>query len=620
MLGLASRAYERRHLLIAVLAIVGILINVLARYLFSVSEPAARPFLLAVLVAGGIPLILELAIALFQRKFGSDLLAGISIVTAVLLGEYLAGSLVVLMLSGGEALESYAVRKASSVLDALARRMPSIAHRQTDSGVEEITLDEIQVGDKIVVLPHEVCPVDGVVLSGRGTMDEAYLTGEPYQVSKSSGAEVISGAINGESALTVNATRLPVDSRYARIMRVMQHSQQERPQLRRLGDQLGAFYTPLAVGVALLAWLVSGEAVRFLAVLVIATPCPLLIAIPVAIIGSISLAARRSIIIRDPAILEQIAGCETMIFDKTGTLTYGEPQLVQEFVSEAFDANQVLTWVASLERYSKHPLATPVVAEATSRGIKLLVADRAEEKPGAGLIGVVDGHNVRVTNRKTLLEEQQQQESDLPPSGAGLECVVLIDGAYAATYRFRDEPRPEGSPFIKHLSPAHAFKKAMLVSGDRQSEVEYLAKRVGITDVHSGKTPEEKLEIVKAETAQANSIYVGDGINDAPAMLAATVGIAMGQRSEVTTEAAGAVIMDNMLGKVDELLHIGERMRKIALQSAVGGMIVSLAGMMVAAAGYLPPVAGAILQEVIDVFAVLNALRASWPPRNLTDY
>jgi P-type E1-E2 ATPase len=219
-----------------------------------------------------------------------------------------------------------------------------------------------------------------------------------------------------------------------------------------------------------------------------------------------------------------------------------------------------------------------------------------------------------------LIQDHSEDEAKLPPIAAGLECVVLVDGKYAATYHFRDEPRPEGSPFINHLAPAHSFNKAMLVSGYRASEVEYLAKRVGITDVYAGQTPEEKVEIVRAETEKAKTIYVGDGINDAPAMLAATVGIAMGQRSEVTTEAAGAVIMDNMLGKVDELLHIGERMRRIALQSAVGGMIASLVGMLIAAAGYLPPVAGAILQELIDVFAVLNALRASWSPRNLTDY
>lgn len=614
------RLWDRRHPLIAAIAVAAIATYLLLRFGLGRAEPGARLALWFALVAGGGPLVIELAIKLLKRQFGSDLLAGMSIVTAVLLGEYLAGTLVVLMLSGGETLESFAVRRASSVLDALARRMPSVAHRKTDSRLVDIQLSDIAIGDVLVVLPHEVCPVDGVVLEGHGNMDEAYLTGEPYRVSKSVGSEVLSGAINGESALSIEAARLPVDSRYARIMQVMQQSQQQRPQLRRLGDQLGAFYTPLAVAIAVAAWLASGDPLRFLAVLVIATPCPLLIAIPVAIIGSISLAARRSIIIRDPAVLERIGRCQTIIFDKTGTLTYGEPQLTEQHVAAGFDEREVLRLTASMEQYSKHPLAKSVVDAATAAGLIMQPVLRVQEKPGEGLIGTIDGQTVRVTSAKQLLREQPAARDRLPAATGGLECVILVDGRYAATYRFRDEPRQEGSQFIRHLAPRHGFRKVMLVSGDRRSEVEYLGQRVGITELHAGKSPEEKLEIVRAETAQRDTIYVGDGINDAPAMVAATVGLAMGQRSEVTTEAAGAVLMDNMLSRVDELLHIGARMRRIALQSAVGGMALSIAGMLLAAFGHLPPVAGAIAQEVIDVFAVLNALRAAWPPGELTDF
>jgi P-type E1-E2 ATPase len=345
-----------------------------------------------------------------------------------------------------------------------------------------------------------------------------------------------------------------------------------------------------------------------------------LIAIPVAIIGSISLAARRSIVIRDPAILEQIGQCRTMIFDKTGTLTYGEPKLTEQLAAPGHDRNQVLQLAASLEQYSKHPLATPVVQAARAEGLALSPTESVQERPGQGLIGRVAGREVRITSRKQLVALEPGAERDLPPPAAGLECVVMIDGRFAAVYRFRDEPRPEGASFVGHLAPRHAFDRVMLVSGDRLSEVEYLARRVGIEDVYAGKSPEEKLEIVRDETKRAKTVYVGDGINDAPAMLAATAGLAMGQRSEVTAEAAGAVIMDNMLGKVDELLHIGRRMRRIALQSAVGGMALSVLGMLAAAAGWLPPVAGAVLQEAIDVVAVLNALRAAWPPASLTDY
>jgi heavy metal translocating P-type ATPase len=612
--------WERRHTGIAIITLLCVAGHLVLRFGLNLPETTARWPLGIALVLGGGPLVVELAIRLFQREFGSDLLAGISIVTAVLLGEYLAGTLVVLMLSGGAALESFAVRRASSVLDALARRMPLVAHRKTESGLSDIPLSEIAIGDVMQVLPHEVCPVDGVVIEGHGSMDEAYLTGEPYRVSKSVGSEVLSGAINGDAALSIRAIRLPVDSRYARIMRVMQQSQQRRPRLRRLGDQLGAFYTPLAVAIAVAAWIASGEAIRFLAVLVIATPCPLLIAIPVAIIGSISLAARRSIVIRDPAVLERIGRCRTMIFDKTGTLTYGEPRLIEQHVEPAFDRRDVLRLAASLEQYSKHPLSTPIVEAARTERIEPRPVDRVEERPGEGLRGTVDGHSLRVTSARALLAEQPESRGVLPPPAGGLECVILIDDRYAATYRFRDEPRPDGADFIGHLVPRHGFQKVMLVSGDRPSEVEYLADRVGISELHAGKSPEEKLEIVREETARHNTVYVGDGINDAPAMVAATVGLAMGHRSEVTTEAAGAVLMENMLGRVDELLHIGQRMRRIALQSAIGGMALSVAGMLMAAFGYLPPVAGAIAQEIIDVVAVLNALRAAWPPPALTDF
>jgi heavy metal translocating P-type ATPase len=615
-----GRWWERRHTVIAVFTLLCIVGYLLMRVGFAAPETRARWLLWIALGVGGGPLLAELTLRLCQRQFGSDLLAGISIVTAIALGEYLAGSLVVLMLSGGEALESFAVRRASSVLDALARRMPSVAHRKTEAGLSEVPLAEIRIGDVLVVLPHEICPVDGIVTEGHGSMDEAYLTGEPYRVSKSIGSDVLSGAINGAAALNVRALRLPIDSRYARIMQVMQQSQRHRPRLRRLGDQLGAFYTPLAVAIALAAWLVSGDAIRFLAVLVIATPCPLLIAIPVAIIGSISLAARRSIIIRDPTVLERIGRCRTMIFDKTGTLTYGEPKLVEQHVDAACEPREVLQLTASLEQYSKHPLATAVINAARQIHIDLVPAERVQEHPGEGLLGTVAGRSIRVTSAKKLLAEQPETRTFLPPPTGGLECVVLIDGCYAATYRFRDEARVEGAEFVGHLGPMHGFEKVMLVSGDRLSEVQYLAERVGISELHAGKTPEEKLAIVQAESSKSNTVYVGDGINDAPAMVAATVSLAMGQRSEVTTEAAGAVLMDNMLARVDELLHIGQRMRRIALQSAVGGMILSLVGMLLAAFGYLPPVAGAISQEVIDVAAVLNALRAAWPPGTLTDF
>jgi heavy metal translocating P-type ATPase len=622
-------SYNKLSALIAAGSVVGITFHLLLRYALYQSQPlfllpAYQWPLIATLVFGGIPMVVGLVMKALRGEFGSDLLAGISIITAVLLGEYLAGAFVVLMLSGGEALESYAVRSASSVLAALAKRVPSVAHRKTATDIQDVPIDSLVVGDELVIFPHEICPVDGTVVEGRGTMDEAYLTGEPYLVSKAAGAHVLSGAINGNAALTIRADRLAKDSRYAKIMQVMRDSEQRRPRLRRLGDQLGAFYTPLAVVIALLAWLVSGEATRFLAVLVVATPCPLIIAIPVAIIGSISLAARRGIIIKDPAVLERVSSCRTAIFDKTGTLTYGGPS-VSDIVCAATgdktcDQNTVLSLVASLERYSRHPLAGAILKAAESRELDLLDAAEVHEEPGAGLVGVAAGRKVQVTSRKKLLQEHPSAQPLLPPRTAGLECVVVLDGKYAATIQMRDQPRADGRSFIHHLGPSHHFDRLMLVSGDRESEVQYLADLVGIQEVYASQTPEEKLALVKKETAKAPTLYLGDGINDAPAMTAATVGVAFGASSDITAEAAGAVIMNSTLESVDDFLHISRRMRSIALQSAVGGMAASIVGMLLASAGYLPPVAGAILQEVIDVLAVLNALRAAWPPRQLADY
>jgi heavy metal translocating P-type ATPase len=604
-----------RTTLIAIIALAGIFLHLLLRFGFHSGTRAAQAPLFAVLALGGVPLVLELLRKLWRREFGSDLLAGISIVTSILLGEYLAGAIVVLMLSGGEALENYALKSASSVLGALAKRIPSVAHRKRDSELADIPLDEIAISDELVVYPHEISPVDGVVVEGHGVMDESYLTGEPFQISKTAGSAVISGAINGESALTIRATKRARDSRYAKIMEVMRESEEQRPRLRRLGDQLGAVYTPVAVAVAGAAWVLSGEAVRFLAVLVIATPCPLLIAIPIAIIGSISLCARRAIIVKTPVVLEQITACRSAIFDKTGTLTYGEPKLTEQLIAPGFEQADVLALVASIERYSKHPLSGAILAAAQEQALPLREASEVIEPPGQGLRGIVSGHELQITSQKKLLAQDVAGAQHLPPTGGGLECVVAVDDRYAATIRFRDAPRADSRSFVSHLGPQHQFDRIMLLSGDRESEVRYLAEQVGITEIYAQKSPEEKLAIVRCETAVARTLYIGDGINDAPAMLAATVGMAMGQNSDVTAEAAGVIVLDNSLKKADEFMHISRRMRTIALQSAVGGMLLSIGGMAFAAMGYLTPVEGALAQEAIDVLAVLNALRAALPPR-----
>ena len=600
---------------IAGLTLLAIILHLVLRYLLHFPTLPCNLPLFAALLAGTL-LLWELLKKAFKREFGADLLAGISILTAVILGQYLVAAIVVLMLSGGEALEEFATARASSVLDALARRVPSVAHRRESGGLVDVKLAEIRVGDEITILPHEICPVDGTVLEGHGVMDEAYLTGEPYQISKTPGSTVISGAINGATAIVIQADKVADDSRYARIMKVMHQTEQQRPQLRRLGDQLGAWYTPLAVGIAIIAAVLSREPERFLAVVVIATPCPLLLAIPTAIIGAISLAARRAIIIKNPSVLEQISKCQTLIFDKTGTLTYGRPKLTEIICAEGFERTEILQLAASVELYSKHPLASAMVTAAKQENLAPREVAHFSEKPGEGVRATVEGRSMRITGRKKVAE----QNLSLPELVSGLECIIFLDEKYAAAFRFHDAPRKDTVSFIQHLEPKHGVAKVMLVSGDRESEVKYLADSVGISEVHAGQSPEEKVTIVKEETAKANTLFVGDGINDAPALMAATVGVAFGTQNDITTEAADAVVLEPALGKIDELMHIGQRMRRIALQSALGGMAASMIGMVAASFGFLPPIWGAVGQEVIDLLAVLNAVRVALPTEDLRDF
>lgn len=606
----------RSDALVAAVALVGIAAHLALRYPLGLNASAANLPLAAVLLIGGVPLVLRLAWKGVHGQFGSDHLAGVSIVASALLDEYLAGAIVVLMLSGGETLEALAVTEATSVLRALAKRLPTLAHRRRGSVFEDVPVGDLVVGDEVSILPHEICPVDGEVVQGHGSMDESYLTGEPFSISKGPGVMVLSGSINGEASLGVRATSVAADSRYAQIMRVMQEAEQRRPNLRRIGDQLGAWYTPLALALAGLAWWVSGNPVRFLSVVVIATPCPLLIAIPVAIIGAISTAARRGIIVKDPAALEQLTLCHTMILDKTGTLTYGRPSVSEELYASPYTREAVLPMVAALERYSRHPLAAAIVKAAEDARYPLPDAEWIHEEAGIGLRGKVGGSFVLVTNRS-----HAAARCELPPSRAtGLECIVMLNDQYAATLRFHDVPRADSLGFVDHLGPKHGFTQVLLVSGDREGEVRRLAEAVSITQIHAGASPEEKVAIVRRETARTKTVFIGDGINDAPALMAATVGIAFGQHSDVTSEAARVVIIDSTLSKVDELIHLSYRLRRVALQSAIGGMLLSGVGMVFAAVGLLSPVAGAVAQEVIDLLAVLNALRTARQPAAPTDF
>jgi heavy metal translocating P-type ATPase len=583
---------------------------------FLLHNPHVNIVLCVAIAGASLPLMISLVQQVLKKNFSVDILALLSIVTALILGQYWVAAIVVLMLSGGKALESYATERANSVLSALAKRMPQTAHRVGEV-VSDVSIDSIAVDDQLVVYPHEICPVDGVVVSGQGSMDESYLTGEPFQIAKAAGTFVLSGSINGDAALTIRATKVAIDSRYAKIVEVLHASEKNRPQIQRLGDRLGSWYTPIAIAIALASWLLSGDSSRFLAVLVIATPCPLLISIPVAIIGAISVGARFGIIIKDPSILEKMETCHVLIVDKTGTLTYGKPSLTNVDCLGGMTQETALQYAVSLERYSKHPLASAVSAAAEAQHLPLLSVKDVSEAPGAGLLGHVEGHLVTVTGRGKLSANLAAQ---MPPVAPGLECVLLLDGNLAGVFHFQDEPRRESKSFLKHVGTNHSINKVILLSGDRPAEVALFAARMEITEPHGGKTPEQKVEFVREMTAKSNTLYLGDGINDAPAMMAATAGIALGVNSDITSEAAGAVILQSSLKSVDELMHIGRRMRGIALTSAIGGMGLSLIGMGAASFGLISPIQGAIAQEVIDLLSILNSLRIILPVGSLSDF
>lgn len=491
---------------IALFASAAIIAHLFLRHLWHIEAWALLPLYLA-LLAGGIPLLFGLLRQLFKLEFGADWLAGFSIVTATLLHEYLVACIVVLMLSGGTALEQYATRRASSALRALAQRMPTMAHRVSNAGTTLINVHDIVVGDLLAIFPHEICPVDGEVIEGHGAMDESYLTGEPFEIAKAPGSQVLSGAINRNTVLKIRATSLPVDSRYARIIRVVEQAEQNRPKMRRIADRLGGWYTPIALAIGVAGWIISGTPERFLAVVVIATPCPLLLGIPVAIIGGISLAARRGVVIKNAKILEQIDTCETFFFDKTGTLTYGRPVVTDIVCRPQVNESTILSYAASLEQYSRHPLAQALLDAAKAQHLPISVPQAVSEKPGEGLSGIVDRHQLLITGRNQAVAKNLIAAAELPVAESGLECLIFMDGRFAALLRFHDEPRAESSSFVRHLKPRHQARHVVLLSGDRRAEVEHLAKIVGIEHIYAGSQSGRKAEAGKRRnSAAANAV------------------------------------------------------------------------------------------------------------------
>jgi len=546
------------------------------------------------------------------RRFGVDVLAVLSLLGALAVGEYLAGALIAVMLTGGQALEAAAERRAAKDLRALLDRVPRTARRRTADGVEVVQADAIAVGDVVVIGPGEVLPVDGRVESDYAVIDESALTGEPLQNRYDRGAPVRSGGLNAGGGMEVRATATAADSTYAGIVRLAEQAAAESAPIVRIADRVAAWFVPLALTVAGLSWLLSGSATRAVAVLVVATPCPLLLAAPVAVVSGLSRASRIGVLVRGGGPLETLGRATTLILDKTGTLTSGRPRGTDVVVAPGRTVDEVLGLAASADQLSPHVLAGAIVEEARLRGLELTMPEAVEEEAGTGVSAQVGGRRVHVGNLG--LDGERADWADGVLSRAALDGAVVawvrVDGELAGAILLADPLRPDAPRTLRRLRSAGITRLVML-TGDRPAPAQQVGTVLGLDEVAAQQTPADKVARVRAECERAVTAMVGDGVNDAPALAAADVGIAMGARgSTASSEAADIVLTADRLDRLADAKVIARRSRRIALQSAGIGMGLSLVAMGFAAFGLIPPAVGALLQEGIDLAVILNALRA----------
>ncbi len=574
--------------------------------------------------AGTIPVIVGLAVSMVRDflagRLGVDAVAFVSMTAAIVLGQPLAGIVVAIMYSGGNLLEDFAVGRAERDLKALVDRAPRVAHRRRNDQVEDLAVEEVAIGDHLVVRGGEVIPVDGIVVSDAATIDEAALTGEPMPVDRRAGAAVYSGTMNIGDTFELRATATAGESTYAGIVRMVTSAQTSKSPFIRLADRYALLLLPLTLVVAGAAWLISGDPLRALAVLVAATPCPLILAAPVAFIAGVSQAARHGILIKGGGPLEALARTHTVIFDKTGTLTVGGARLVAIEVAPGRTAEEVLRVAASLEQASHHVVATAVVAAARERKLQLAMPSDVRETHGSGLEGKIDGRAARVGSYQLVAGGKRPDDWAMRALRraawrSALSVFVSIDGQVAGALLLGDELRRETPRAVQSLRTS-GIARIIMVTGDRADAADTIGAALDLDAVLADRVPSDKVDAVATEQRLHPTLMVGDGINDAPALAAADVGIAMGARgASVSSEAADVVILVDRLDRVSQAVTIARRARRIALQSIVAGMALSGVAMAAAAFGWLPPVAGALTQEAIDVAVILNALRALWPAR-----
>ena len=610
-----------RHAMTSRLLVAGVLVAIgVGGLLHLLSEPAAGNAVWAAATAVVLaPLTWSVGRALLHGDIGVDAIALVAMAASLALGEYLAGVVVGLMLAGGNALEESAAGRARRELKALVGRAPRVAHRRVGETVEEVPADELAIGDHVLVRHGEVVPVDGLVTTDEALLDESALTGEPLPVSHREGATVRSGTANVGDAFELRAIRPASESAYAAVVRLVQEAERHRAPFVRMADRYAALFLPVTLVAAGLAWAFSGDPVRALAVLVVATPCPLILAAPVAILSGVSRAARVGIIVKGGAAIEKLGEARTVVLDKTGTLTLGTPGIDRIVAFDGIDPDETLRLAASLDQLSAHSLAEALVEEARRRGLRLSFPDGVVEGAGEGAEGRVDDRRVTVGSESWLgrrgypLEDAQLAELDEADGVGRAKVLVGVEGRLAGAVVMADHLRPDAADLVRDLRTA-GIRHVALATGDREAVAREIAREVGVDRVYADQSPEEKLELVRSiqeDAALRPVVMVGDGVNDAPALALADVGIAMGTSgATVASEAADAVILVDRIGRVADAVRIGRRSLRIARQSVLVGIGLSMVAMAFAAFGFIPPVYGALLQEVIDVAVIVNALRA----------
>ncbi|MBK7924792.1 MAG: heavy metal translocating P-type ATPase [Gemmatimonadetes bacterium] len=565
------------------------------------------------LVVLGLPVIWRTLWGVLHGRFAADLVASLAILVAALMQDPLPGLVVVLMQTGGEALETYAAGRASRAVSALEAEAPRLALRLRGRATEEIPADQVRPGDRLLVRPGDLVPCDAVVIDGYSHVDASRLTGEPMPVAAEPGTLLLSGSQNIEGPLTVEARAVASESQYARIVQLVRSAQASKSPLQRMADRYAVYFTPLTIAVCMATYLVTGEAERVLAVLVVATPCPLLLAAPVALIGGLNRAARRSIIIRHGTALEQLGRVTVALLDKTGTLTIGRPAVAAVLPAPPWTEDEVLAFAAAADLGSGHLLARSVVDAAADRGLTLPVATGIAESPGQGVIGRAGGHEIALGSRSYILSRYPDLGTTWPEAATmGLRATLAIDGRAGGTIEFADRLRPETGRLVAGLT-ALGLRRIIMVTGDDAGHAAAVARAAGIREVRAGLLPADKVRVVEElELAGERVLMVGDGTNDAPALTRASVGVALASHGGgISAEAADAVVLADDAGRVAEAIAISRRTMRIARQSVWAGLGLSALAMMAAAFGAIPPVAGALLQEAIDVAVILNALRAS---------